>query len=100
MVRWRSGGPRFLQGVANLLFANCIGYLLSGTEEVEVTSDRLGFSSAEGVVIERVLVIVKLITKTIIGIFEINARRLISSLSNFDCYPTARLLTHQHPLTP
>lgn len=68
-----------LQGIANLLFADCIGDGRSLAEEIEVLADssRAGTSRAaatESVVVEGILIIIELVAQAIVGILKIDAR--------------------------
>jgi hypothetical protein len=61
-----------------LFLANDIGDLGSGAEKVKVSPNvsSRGSSSiptAEGVVVEGILIIVKLVTETIVGILKVNS---------------------------
>jgi hypothetical protein len=64
-----------LQGVSNVLLANCIGNLSSPTEEVKVPADSwctAGISTAESVIVELILVVIELVAEAIIGVLEVN----------------------------
>ena len=68
-------GLGILQGIANLLLTNGIGNSCGLPEEIKVLAH--GSSSpaaAEGVVVEFILVVVKLVAETIVGVFEVDAR--------------------------
>jgi hypothetical protein len=76
------GGQRscrgVLQSIANLLLSNDIGDLSCSAEEVKVSPNRTSSGSssiptAKGVIVEGILIIVKLVTETIVGILEINS---------------------------
>jgi hypothetical protein len=74
--QWSRRG--ILQSVANLLLTNDIGDLGGGAEKVKVSPNGCSTTScgpptAEGVVVEGILIIVELVTETIVGIFEVNS---------------------------
>lgn len=79
MLLGRQWGRRWiLQRIADLLFTDHIGDLGCGSEEVKVTADlasriRSSIRTAEGVVIEGVLVIVQLIAEAVVSVLEIDS---------------------------
>lgn len=74
-----SSGSGLLSLKAKMFFLKGAGYLRSLSEEVKilpnlaVASGGVVASSTKGVVIERIVGIVKLITKAIVGIFELES---------------------------
>ena len=68
--------------IAHLLFAYGVRHFGGGAEEVEILADWSGHFSAsaaaKGVVIESIICLVKPVTQPIVGVFEVDARSLVS----------------------